>query len=129
MHEVKEEFLEGCKANNINEDTATRIFNMIEKSSRYSFNKSITPDCTVQTSDNKEKTIDELSVGEFVKTPYGFSKVLNKYENGDKEVFEVELESGHKIKCSMEHEFLCSDNKKRRLKEILSLSNIEIVHE
>jgi DNA polymerase-3 subunit alpha len=40
MKEVRVKFIEGCKNNNIDEDKAIEIFDMIEKSARYSFNKS-----------------------------------------------------------------------------------------
>jgi len=40
MKEVRVKFIEGCKNNNIEESKSTEIFDMIEKSARYSFNKS-----------------------------------------------------------------------------------------
>jgi len=40
MKEVRIKFIDGCKNNHIDEDKAIEIFDMIEKSARYSFNKS-----------------------------------------------------------------------------------------
>jgi len=40
MKEVRGKFLDGCKKNYIDEEVAEEIFDMIEKSARYSFNKS-----------------------------------------------------------------------------------------
>ena len=40
MKEVRIKFINGCKSNNIPEEKASEIFDMIEKSARYSFNKS-----------------------------------------------------------------------------------------
>ncbi|MCW4039968.1 MAG: hypothetical protein NWE83_04345 [Candidatus Bathyarchaeota archaeon] len=40
MKKVRVKYIEGCKQNGIDEDTAVEIFDMIEKSARYSFNKS-----------------------------------------------------------------------------------------
>lgn len=40
MKEIRVKFIDGSKANGVSEVTATDIFNMIEKSARYSFNKS-----------------------------------------------------------------------------------------
>ena len=40
MREVRTKFIDGCKGNNILEEQAVKIFDIIEKSNRYSFNKS-----------------------------------------------------------------------------------------
>ena len=40
MKQVRVKFIDGSKKNNVEEDKATEIFDMIEKSARYSFNKS-----------------------------------------------------------------------------------------
>jgi DNA polymerase-3 subunit alpha len=40
MKQVRVKFIEGCKQNSIDEEKAVEIFDMIEKSARYSFNKS-----------------------------------------------------------------------------------------
>ena len=39
---------------------------------------------------------------------------------GRKELWEVELEDGRKIKASMDHKFLCSDMKMHELREVIS---------
>ena len=40
MRQVRTKFIDGCKKNNITEDKAVEVFDIIEKSNRYSFNKS-----------------------------------------------------------------------------------------
>lgn len=40
MKEIRGKFISGCIANNISEDKAIEVFDIIEKSNRYSFNKS-----------------------------------------------------------------------------------------
>jgi intein/homing endonuclease len=44
---------------------------------------------------------------------------------GKEKLYEVELENGLKIKCTREHEFLCSDGKKHTLNDIIE-NNLEI---
>lgn len=52
-------------------------------------------------------------------------EVVDAFLVGEEELFEVELENGFKIKCTMEHKFLCMDNKNYTLKEIIE-NNFEI---
>jgi DNA polymerase-3 subunit alpha len=40
MFRHREKFIEGCKANNIDQETSTRVFDLIEKFGGYGFNKS-----------------------------------------------------------------------------------------
>ena len=40
MRKVRVKYIDGCKDNGIEEEKAVEIFDMIEKSARYSFNKS-----------------------------------------------------------------------------------------
>lgn len=40
MSQVREKFLQGCSENNIDEKKSVKVFDIIEKSNRYSFNKS-----------------------------------------------------------------------------------------
>lgn len=120
MAKVKTMFLEKAKALNIvSEEEAIEIFNRIEKSQRYSFNKCLSPKTLVETNNGELKTIEEVNIGESIKSPYGDTKILNKYDNGDKELFEVELSSGKKIECTLDHKFLCEDSEKYPLWQIL----------
>ena len=131
MAAMKNKFLEGCKKTNIvNDYDAEQIFGWIEKSQRYSFNRSILDD-TVVISENGPKTIKELQVGEKILAPSDHNNdkyitVLNKYDHGEQEVFKITLENGNSITCTMEHKFLCSDGNIYPLSEIL-LRDLEIM--
>jgi intein/homing endonuclease len=41
--------------------------------------------------------------------------------DGERELFEITLENGQTITCSMEHRFLCEDGNMRPVKDILAL--------
>lgn len=130
MAAMKLRFLEGCKKQNIvNENEAEQIFGWIEKSQRYSFNRSILDDTLVIT-ENGSKTIKDLNIGEKILAPSEagdqYVEVVNKYDHGDQEVFEITLENGNTITCTMEHKFLCSDGNIYPLCEIL-LRDLEIM--
>lgn len=130
MATMKSKFLEGCKSKNIvNESEAEQIFGWIEKSQRYSFNRSILDD-TIVISEDGPKTIKDLNIGEKILAPtdHGdvYIEVLNKYDHGYQEVFEITLENGNSITCTMDHKFMCSDGNIYPLKEIL-LKHLEIM--
>lgn len=130
MAAMKSKFLEGCKSKNIvNESEAEQIFSWIEKSQRYSFNRSILDD-TVVISENGPKTIKELKIGEKILAPSEavdkYIEVVNKYDHGEQEVFQITLENGSSITCTMQHKFLCSDGNIYPLSEIL-LKDLEIM--
>ena len=135
MAKVKSKFLEGAKNLNIvTVEEAEQIFGWIEKSQRYSFNKSIL-DETVVITESGEKTIKDLNVGEKILSPVisddnvyknKYVEVINKYDHGEQEVFKITLDNGDHITCTMEHKFLCSDNEVHPLSEIL-LNNLDIM--
>lgn len=118
---LKGKFLEGCKRVGIlNKEQANEVFSWIQNSQRYAFNLTITEDAIVTLKNKTKKTLKDVCIGEKIKCPNNiFSTVTNKYDHGIQDVYEITLESGKKIKCSIEHKFLCEDNKQRSLKEIL----------
>jgi len=127
MAKCREEFVTGCKNMAIiTDDDAIALFDIIEKSNRYSFNKCISPNTVVSTKDREFITIDDLAIGSQILCPSDigctdtYYEVINKYENGNKELYEIEVESGNKIECTLDHEFLCEDLVKRPLIDILS---------
>lgn len=130
MAKVRVEFIDGCKKTGlVNDEKANEIFDMIQASARYSFNKCLSPATLVETK-NGFKSIEELSIGEEILCPDiendKYVKVINKYENGDKELYEVVMESGKTIECTLNHKFLCEDMITRPLFEIIE-NNYKIV--
>lgn len=51
-------------------------------------------------------SIEDISVGDYVKTMFGYSQVTDTFNFTDKEVYELELDGGEVIKCSADHKFL-----------------------
>ena len=76
--------------------------------------------------------ISELKIGDFIKAPRKedteFVKVTDILPNGEKDVFEIELENVKKIKTTLEHLFLCSDGMKHTMYEIIE-KKLEIMCE
>lgn len=131
MEKVKGQFLEGAeKLGIVSKEIAQEIFGWIEKSNRYAFNKCLSPK-TVVITENGEKCLDELTVGDKVLAPKNidqdeFVEVLDIIDNGIKEVFEITLEDGKQITCTLDHKFLCQDGNTYTLAEIME-QNLEIM--
>lgn len=130
MAKIKKKFISGAKKINIlNKEQAEEVFSWIEKSQRYSFNKSILDNTSVVTQSGN-KTIKDLKTGEKILAPTKdrneYVTVLDKYDHGEQEVFKITLANNATITCTMEHKFLCSDGNIYPLSEIL-LNNLEIM--
>ena len=130
MAKMKTLFMAGCEQiGKVNKQEAEEIFSGIEASQRYAFNKCLDPETKV-TTPNGEKTLYELNIGDKVLGPTQnnneFIEVLDIIDSGEKILYEIELESGHQIKCTLEHKFLCGDNQIHTLYEILE-NNLDIM--
>lgn len=106
------------------------LWKVAEDSANYSFNKCLLPETTVKTKAGT-RCLSEIKKGDFV-LAYDvkgdkdhFVEVLDIHKN-KVEVYEVEMEDGTKISCSMDHKFLCKDKKMHSLREIL-MNDLEIM--
>jgi len=127
MAEIKLKFIEGCKKTGIvNDEIANQIFDWIEEGQKYLFNACLDP-ATVTETKNGYKTLEELKIGDFVNSPDGFIEVIDIIDQGDQEVYEIELENRNQINCTLNHKFMCSDGKIRPLYEIIG-QGFEICH-
>ena len=129
MRQVKGEFIEGCLSQGHTQENADRIFDIIEKSNRYSFNKSACPETTyVEKRDGTSCKMKDVEIGEEVKTPNGYATVKDKMDHGVLDLFEIELDNGKTIRCTINHKFLCTTGEILPLWQIISLGK-EIVSE
>ena len=130
MAKVEKLFIDKCKETKILTDEQSQyIFNQIKTSQRYLFNHCLTYDTIVECEDGF-KTILELQIGDKVKCPTGkYVKIKNTFDNGSQEVYEITLESGKKIICTINHKFLCENGKIKPLLDILVNSDKIICEE
>lgn len=109
----------------ITREQAQLISDQIKESGRYAFCKCLDINTLVETEYGFKKIAD-VKVGDFVKAPTSdytsdeFVEVLAKYNNGVQELYEVILESGKTINCTLNHKLLCGDGVTRKLSDILS---------
>lgn len=124
MAQVKKDFIDGSeRLGKFGKKDAEKIFSWIEASQRYSFNKCLCPNSVVDTP-NGEKLLSEVKIGDKVLAPKDnenneFVEILDVIDSGEKEVYEIELDNGNTLRCTLEHKILCSDGMKHTLKEIL----------
>lgn len=124
MQSMRVKFVDGARprieAGEITTEEVEDIWGQIETFAGYGF--CVSWDTIVETPDGF-KMLSELNVGDKVRTPSclggDFVNVSAIWDQGEKETYEVTLESGKSIKCTMDHKFLCGDGKTRPLKEII----------
>ena len=148
LQKQKEMFVNGCVKNGIKESIAKDIFKQIDFFGGYGFNVCLSGDTTVLNKTEGEiYTLEELAkitlpagswgeyVGDepFVLDSYVDGKivedeVVSVFETGENEVYEIELDNGMIIKCTLLHKFICSDGEKHTLQEIID-GDLEILYE
>jgi DNA polymerase-3 subunit alpha len=120
MAKLKPKFIQGCIDNGLTEKDGEDIFSILEASERYGFNRCLSPETLVEREDGEYISIKDIDLGDKINSPDGFVEVVNKYDNGEKELFCITLESGKEIECTLDHKFLCEDGIVRPLYEIIS---------
>ncbi len=112
------EFIEGAVKNkSLSEETATKIWDeTIAQFGGYGFNRSLyfSESVDIFTSEGEfiaSKPIQDVQPGEFVRSRDEdtgediYIEVIGKHDHGELEVVEVELETGEKVRCTMNHKF------------------------
>jgi hypothetical protein len=122
VQQWKTEFIEDAVKHGVNEEIAKRIWTeVIELFQGYGFNKSLSVFELVDTYtiDGQflcSKPIGEVKPGEYVKSRDEqtqkeiFVEVLANHDHGVLPLVEVELNSGEKVKCTMDHKFRVQEN-------------------
>lgn len=128
VDEWEQKIYDKCKKNGFSEDIGKMLWKILKDSADYSFNACLSPDTMIENSEGEYKPMYSIEIGDKIK---GFDKqskkvidvtVKNIYPN-NKEIYEIELEDGRKIKASMKHKFLCEDGSMKALEEILVMNS------
>lgn len=120
MQSMRDKFVQGSQVRiekgEITVEEVEEIWSQIETFAGYGF--CVSWDTVVETPDGL-RLLSELKIGDKVKTPTclggEYANVTDIWDRGEKELYEVTLESGKSIKCTIDHELLCGDGKKRSL--------------
>jgi DNA-directed DNA polymerase III PolC len=127
------EFINGCmEKQNMSYENACDIWEKIVLPfAKYGFNKCLTGDTKVITSDesllsilevrnkinNEEKIMlksYDIETRQFIN-----DECLEVIDAEEQDVYEFALSNGEVVKCTMEHKFLCSDHKMHQIKDIV----------
>lgn len=122
MSQLRDSFIKGCiQVGIITEEEAIKLFDNISASARYSFNKCLDPKTTfVENKDNQYISLEKLKVGEYIKGPSSFVKVIDKVDNGVQDCI-IALVNNKVITCTTNHKFMCEDGQLRTIPECFFL--------
>ena len=135
-------FVEGCAKNGIEKSIALKIFEQICYFAGYGFNKCLSGDTLVLNKIDKftytlkdlcnyrfgTKYYKPIILDSYVDGKIMEDELVEVFETGEKELYEVELDNGVIINCTLDHKFYCSDNKSYTVQEIMD-NNLEILCE
>ncbi len=120
----EEKIYKRAEEKGIDKEAAKVFFDAAKASADYSFNKCLHKETEIYVRDKGGVHIKNVRKGDFVKAfdikskSEHFVEVVAIHKN-KAILYEVNLENGKTIKCSMSHEFVCEDGKKRPLEEII----------
>lgn len=97
----------------LGKEDAEKLWQSMETFGQYGFNKSVDQD-TILLVDGKEKPIKDCKAGESIESIDENGKLVETeivalHDHGDLEAFEIELDDGSKVVCSMNHKFLTAE--------------------
>lgn len=127
----------GAIALGYDEIFANHIFDQLEKFSSYGFNKCLSGDTVINLADGSIVTICELFTTGLRPTALSLTEdheiipndIVDIFSTEEQELYEVELETGHVIKCTMNHKFLTPKGYKPLYEIITKEFEIIIVEE
>jgi len=71
------------------------------------------------------KTMGDLKIGDYVQTPTGIpAKILEIFEQGEKDVYEITLRDGRKVRCGLDHLWKVNEKTRRNKSVIVSLKEM-----
>lgn len=136
----KEKFLANAvNVRGLKKEKADEIWSYLQAFAEYGFNKCLTLDTKVKTASGKSLTLNEIKEMDLEKEKVVLKsydektgklfndRCLEFIDNGVIETYEIKLVDNRKVKCTIDHEFVCSDNKKHKLSEILK-NDLEILY-
>lgn len=123
VKEWKEKIYKKVEEKGLNKSIADNLWGILESSANYSFNKCLSPDTTVETPKGYKmmfevKIGDKIAAYDVENSKDHYVEVEEIFQN-EVEVYEIEMENGSIIQCSLDHKFLCKDQKMRPIRQII----------
>ena len=127
--DLKDRFVEGAVGNGVDRQLADDLYEKILFFSGYGFNACVHYETEVNTyspeGDLIKKQIQHVEPGDLVMTRDEktgedmLTRVVKRHHNGVKKLYEITLDTGEKVKCTMDHKFRTTDGRMLPLKQIL----------
>jgi DNA polymerase-3 subunit alpha len=120
----KQKIEDKINENKLDKQIGEILWKVAEDSANYSFNKCIFEEEQVETKDGF-KMLKDLKIGDEIKS-YDIDNQNNTFVtisdimHNEKEIYEIEIESGKKIRASLDHKFLTKEAGMKSIKEILA---------
>jgi len=157
MNRFEKQFIKGCVDNGVPKDVAKQYWDkFIIPFASYGFNKCLDGSVTIKDkitgnnyriddlfakfkSENKPNIIldsckiDEIKTNRHsqyycIDSELVEDEVVDIFETGEQDVYEVELDNGMILKCTKYHKFLCSDSKMHTIRDIFYY-DLEMLYE
>jgi DNA polymerase III subunit alpha len=135
----REKFIEnGQKKLGVGFEYVEKMFDEVELWSGYGFNKCLAGSTTVfDYVRNDYVTLERLEeefiegdpivvLNSFVDGDLVLDEVVDVFETGEKDIYEIEMDNGIVVRCTLDHKFLCADNEFHTVQEIMKL-NLEVL--
>jgi len=119
----EEKFVSGGIRLGFPEKMLRDLFNNIKSFGAYGFNKCLTGDTKVKTPDGI-KAIESLKVPCTLLSMDANNNIIEnecveKIDCGEQDVYEIEFSDSCIIKCTLDHKFMCGDNKMHSVRDII----------
>lgn len=127
---IKDQFVNGAVANGVDRQIADDLYEKMLFFAGYGFNKCVHYETEVDTYSPEgavvKKQVQHVEPGDLVMTRDEKSgkdvltRVAQRHHNGVKKLYEITLDTGEKVKCTMDHKFRTTDGLMLPLKQILA---------
>lgn len=105
LAKIKEKFVNGCKDKGLKDVRTNKIWSDFMQHVNYSFNKCLEGTTIVEVRGKGKTQIKDVKIGDWVLSRNGYVEVLNVFEQGKKQVFEVQTNSGSWVLSTLDHKF------------------------
>lgn len=136
MESFEKQFIDGCIENKIDKNVSKQYWDkIIIPFANYAFNKCLSGKMKIKDKNtnnfyklediagktNLNIVLDSYLDGEIIE-----DELIEVFETGEKEIYEIKLDNGIEIECTLDHKFLCSDGKFHTVQDILD-NDLEII--
>jgi DNA polymerase-3 subunit alpha len=103
MAQQRAKFVAGCAERSIDNKSAERVWELMEKFAGYGFNKCLSGDACIEMADGSRKRITDIRDGDVVVTKDGPAAARAVTPSGIRTVGDLRLANGMRLRCTPDH--------------------------